>query len=161
MLKELLSSLFEYFFSRYNSRAKEWVNGGLDLFKEASFTVGDNVAEADTTATGKFYPIRDSCMKKDDPAEKCLTTEALFYKSYVSYGEIATTLKIKSGEDIVVSKDYPSNKKIYYDPSDLGCTKEMYFSYSFYILVPSAVLSVIARAVIGVPPRRSVLLPAI
>ena len=35
--------------------------------------------------TGKYYPVRDSCDKDGDPAEKCVYTQALFYQSYTKF----------------------------------------------------------------------------
>lgn len=140
---------------RYNERAKEWINGGMEFFRDVPFEINKVATLADQTATGKFYPVRDSCMKKDDPAEKCLLTEALFYKGYVSLEQNPServSVEITSSSNTVANNSYPSTKKVYYSASDLGCSKDTYAFSSSFILVPSVDRSVIAREENGALP---------
>ena len=52
--------------------------------------------DAVTETTGKYYPVRDSCDKDGDPAEKCVYTQALFYQSYTFISNIIFLTKEKS-----------------------------------------------------------------
>lgn len=102
------------------------MNGGLEFYKNASFNVNGNPAEADTTVSGSNYPVRDTCMKKNDPEEKCVLTEGLYYKSFVSLSSgDDVEIKITSDElGNVVNKRYASTKEEFYTASDLGCSKD-------------------------------------
>lgn len=107
---------------RYNRRAKEWVEGGIAEFENLEFTVNDsNSMIPDTSVDGKFYPVRDSCDKEGDPAEKCLTTAALHYKSTIEKSGDSVYVKINLGETNIVEEAYPYIKEEVYTSSDLNC----------------------------------------
>ena len=110
---------------RYNERARRWVEEGLESFKGANFSIDDQKLEMDTTTSGKFYPVHDSCSKEGDPAEKCVYTEALYYKTFlpVSSGS-STSVTIMSGKEKLVSKLFENMYSHIYTPSDLNCSKE-------------------------------------
>lgn len=62
----------------YNERAKEWMQTGLDDFKNATFSVcinGDcSPAAFSQEFTGALYPTGDKCDKEGDPKEGCVST---------------------------------------------------------------------------------------
>ena len=99
----------------------------MEFFKDVTFEVNKVVAEADTTATGKYYPVRDTCMKKDDPQEKCILTEALFYRHFISKEKAdKIDVTITSENNTIVNTSYAASKEKYYDAHDLDCSKDTY-----------------------------------
>ena len=79
----------------------------------------------DTTTSGKYYPVRDSCDKDGDPAEKCVYTEALYYNTFVPVSSTSmTSITIMSGKEKLVSKSFENMHIKVYTPSELGCSKE-------------------------------------
>ena len=162
VLKELKSRLLFFFLIvRYNRRAGEWVNGGMDFYKNATFTVNKVKAVPDTETPGEYYPVRDSCKKKNDPTEGCMTTEGYFYKASKNISSIITstvTINVESSGNSIVSKTYDTTKTYHYSPSDLGCSKDTYsFSISLFIIVQNVLQSVQAKEANGVLIVKNVL----
>ena len=134
----------------------------MEFFKDVSFVVNNNAAEVETAATGKYYPVRDTCMKKDDPQEKCVLTEALYYAQFISKENAdKINLTISSENSTVVNSSYAASKEKYYDAHDLDCSKDTYAYFRRCVcsscLVPSAPPSAEARVVNGILPDNSVL----
>ena len=154
VLKESKSGLlFIFLIVRYNRRASEWVNGGMDFYKNATFTINKVIAGNDTETPGQYYPVRDSCKKKDDPTEGCMTTEGFFYKGSKEISPVSSsvTISIESSGNSIINKSYDTIKTYYYYPSDLGCSKDTYsFSFSLLIIVLNVLQSVQAKVVNGV-----------
>ena len=116
---------FKILNSRYNERAKKWVEEGLESFRGADFSVDDKKMEMDTTTSGKFYPVSDSCNKEGDPEERCVYTEALYYNTFIPISsKSSTSVTIMSGKDKLVSKSFENMYSHIYTPSDLNCSKE-------------------------------------
>lgn len=62
---------------RYNVRAKKWIDGGLEEFRNQQFVVYMNEvhqnAESGSFESRPYYPVADKCDKKKDPAEVAFT----------------------------------------------------------------------------------------
>ena len=85
----------------------------------------------DTTTSGKYYPVRDSCDKDGDPAEKCVYTEALYYNKIIPLTSGTTTsINIASGGETLVSREYENEYTEVYTPSELNCREEESRCYS-------------------------------
>lgn len=110
--------------SRYNERAKKWVEEGLESFRDVDFSVSGQKMDMDTTVSGKYYPVRDSCDKEDDPVDKCVYTEALYYKTSIPLSPFETTITIMSDGEELVSSAYRNTYSEIYTASDLGCSEE-------------------------------------
>lgn len=113
---------------RYNARAKIWKETGLDSFKNIDFYLADksNKFLPVTTTSGKYYPTRDSCKKDGDPAEGCLTTDALYYRIAASLPASATTRVIVKGpaNELIVDGEYRNSYVNTYTASQLDCNKD-------------------------------------
>ena len=132
----------------------------MDFYKNATFTVNKVKAENDTETPGQYYPVRDSCKKKDDPTEGCMTTEGFFYKGYKEISPVSSsvTISVESSGNSIVSKTYDTTKTYHYSPSDLGCSKDTYsFSISLFIIVQNVLQSVQAKEANGVLIVKNVL----
>ena len=93
--------------------------------------------DAVTETTGKYYPVRDSCNKYDDPAEKCVYTQALFYQSYVSASSGPVNVKVSANSSTFVNQQYESQRTNIYTRADLGCDgddDDEYVSFSSTLL---------------------------
>ena len=53
--------------------------------------------DPDTTSTGAFYPVRDSCNRDGDPEEGCVYTSALYYKEDIPFSN--SSLPITQSHD--------------------------------------------------------------
>ena len=116
---------FKILNSRYNERAKKWVEEGLESFRGADFSVDDKKMEMDTTTSGKFYPVHDSCDKEGDPEERCVYTEALYYKTTIPISSDGVTpVAVMSDGEIIASKTFNNQYSEIYTPSDLSCSEE-------------------------------------
>ena len=76
-----------------------------------------------TTTSGKYYPTRDSCKKDGDPAEGCLTTDALYYRFSASLPASTTTRVIVYGpaNELIVDGEYRNSYVDTYTASQLDC----------------------------------------
>lgn len=128
MLIVLLSSIQESLVRhRYNSRAKEWVENGLESFKGQSFTLNDDKEmTVNQETSGKYYPVRDSCDKEGDPSEKCVLTDALFYQGYADVEKDSVSIKITNMDNTIVNQAFARTVTSYLSKSDLGCEDEEY-----------------------------------
>ena len=91
--------------------------------------------DAVTEATGKYYPVRDSCDKDGDPAEKCVYTQALFYQTYVSASSGPVNVKVSANSSTFVNQQYESQRTNIYTRADLGCDgDDEYVSFSSTLL---------------------------
>ena len=113
---------------RYNSRAKIWIDNGIDFFRGVSFYIDNlgNKAEAVSKTSGNYYPVRDSCKKDGDPEEGCLTTDALYYRGEIptpssSYAHVVI---LGSSNETIVDGKYETSQVKTYSPSQLGCQKD-------------------------------------
>lgn len=137
---------------RYNKRAVEWNNQSIALFSTAHFSLSN--AQVDfkphTESSGSFYPMRDACKKKGDPAEGCVSTDAYMYKGYMSsQSSSQTSIRITSDGNELVDSSYSTEKVKYYSRSQLGCSKD---SYAFLLVLsvgPSAAPSATTREASG------------
>ena len=87
--------------------------------------------------TGKYYPVRDSCDKDGDPAEKCVYTQALFYQTYVSASNGPVNVKVSANSSTFVNQQYESQRTNIYTRADLGCDgddDDEYVSFSSTLL---------------------------
>ena len=87
--------------------------------------------------TGKYYPVRDSCDKDGDPAEKCVYTQALFYQTYVSVSSGPVNVKVSANSSTFVNQQYESQRTNIYTRADLGCDgddDDEYVSFSSTLL---------------------------
>ena len=87
--------------------------------------------------TGKYYPVRDSCDKDGDPAEKCVYTQALFYQTYVSASSGPVNVKVSANSSTFVNQQYESQRTNIYTRADLGCDgddDDEYVSFSSTLL---------------------------
>ncbi len=109
---------------RYNTRAEQWVNEGITTFANKSFTISGIPLEAVTTHSGYNYPVRDTCSKKGDPAEKCLYTEAYYYTTMTRFTGDRFHAKLASNGVSIVDQDFDGAIYKFYSASDLGCTKD-------------------------------------
>ena len=93
--------------------------------------------DAVTETIGKYYPVRDSCNKYDDPAEKCVYTQALFYQTYVSASSGPVNVKVSANSSTFVNQQYESQRTNIYTRADLGCDgddDDEYVSFSSTLL---------------------------
>ena len=93
--------------------------------------------DAVTETTGKYYPVRDSCDKDGDPAEKCVYTQALFYQTYVSTSSDPVNVKVSANSSTFVNQQYESQRSNIYTRADLGCDghdDDEYVSFSSTLL---------------------------
>lgn len=145
---------------RYNTRAKEWVENGLDYFKGQEFKLNDELMSVSQEKSGKYYPVQDSCDKDGDPSEKCILTDALFYRGFaaVPTEESFVSVSIVSDDaSTVVTEQYPISKTSYLSRTALGCSDDEYlFLYSF-LLVMNALMTVLVKVVFGIIGINSVL----
>ena len=87
--------------------------------------------------TGKYYPVRDSCDKDGDPAEKCVYTQALFYQSYASVSSGPVSIEVSANSSSFVNQQYESQRTNIYTRADLGCDgddDDEYVSFSSTLL---------------------------
>ena len=87
--------------------------------------------------TGKYSPVRDSCDKDGDPAEKCVYTQALFYQTYVSASSGPVNVKVSANSSTFVNQQYESQRTNIYTRADLGCDgddDDEYVSFSSTLL---------------------------
>ena len=90
-----------------------------------------------TETTGKYYPVRDSCDKDGDPAEKCVYTQALFYQTYASASSGPVNVKVSANSSTFVNQQYESQRTNIYTRADLGCDgddDDEYVSFSSTLL---------------------------
>ena len=93
--------------------------------------------DAVTETTGKYYPVRDSCDKDGDPAEKCVYTQALFYQSYTFISSGPVNIKVSANSSTFVNQQYESQRTNIYTRADLGCDgddDDEYVSFSSTLL---------------------------
>ena len=93
--------------------------------------------DAVTETIGKYYPVRDSCDKDGDPAEKCVYTQALFYQSYVSASSGPVSIEVSANSSSFVNQQYESQRTNIYTRADLGCDgddDDEYVSFSSTLL---------------------------
>ena len=93
--------------------------------------------DAVTETIGKYYPVRDSCNKYDDPAEKCVYTQALFYQSYVSVSSGFVSIELEANSSTFVNHQYETQQTNIYTRADLGCDgddDDEYVSFSSTLL---------------------------
>lgn len=119
---------------RYNARAKIWKETGLNSFKNISFYLANksNKFEPVTATSGQYYPTRDSCKKDGDPAEGCLTTDALYYRFSAKLSSAATTRVIVYGptNELIVDDEYKNGYVNTYTASQLDCKDDLSKCYS-------------------------------
>lgn len=149
---------------RYNKRAVEWNNQSIALFSNAHFSL--NNAQVDfkphTETSGSFYPMRDACNKKGDPAEGCVRTDAYMYKGYMySQSSSQTSIRIMSDGNEVVDSSYSTEKVKYYSRSQLGCSKDSYAFLLGLSVGPSAAPSATTREASGATAAMSARSPRI
>ena len=137
---------------RYNNRAKEWVENGLETFEGQEFKLNDKFMSENREKSGEYYPVRDSCDKDGDPAEKCILTDALFYQGLISVTvyDSYVSVVIMNNSSSVVGEQYPLSKTSYLSRSALGCTDEEYYFLYFFLLVMIALLTVNVKVVFGI-----------
>lgn len=113
--------------NRYNYRAKEWVEHGIESFKNVTFKLNNIIVLSENTErSGSFYPVRDTCDMEGDPKEHCIFTDALFYN---------TTIRLSSNYDVIITNEnsviidemYPREKVDVLSRTALNCDKE--YSY--------------------------------
>ena len=153
MLIVLLSSIQKSLMRlRYNNRAKEWVENGLETFEGQEFKLNDKFMSENREKSGEYYPVRDSCDKDGDPAEKCILTDALFYQGLISVTvyDSYVSVVIMNNSSSVVGEQYPLSKTSYLSRSALGCTDEEYYFLYFFLLVMIALLTVNVKVVFGI-----------
>ena len=85
--------------------------------------------DAVTETTGKYYPVRDSCDKDGDPAEKCVYTQALFYQSYVSASSGFVSIELEANSSTFVNHQYETQQTNIYTQADLGCDGDDEYEY--------------------------------
>lgn len=93
--------------------------------------------DAVTETTGKYYPVRDSCDKDGDPAEKCVYTQALFYQSYTFISNGPVNVKVSANSSTFVNQQYETQQTNIYTRADLGCDgddDDEYVSFSSTLL---------------------------
>lgn len=70
---------------RYNRYAKQWIDHGLGLFNQTSFSiVVDSESQPFTDiheTEGYYYPFRDKCNQKGDPI--CVSTPSFYYETTI------------------------------------------------------------------------------
>lgn len=117
--------------NRYNYRAKQWIDQGITAFKNVSFRLNkETVFSENTERFGTFYPVRDSCNKKDDPQEQCVLTDALFYHATVSLSGDYINVTITNENSVIIDTQYPRGMKRAYTMADFNCDGK----YSYMIL---------------------------
>ena len=115
---------------RYNVRAKKWIDGGLEEFRNQQFVVYMNEvhqnAESGSFESRPYYPVADKCDKKKDPADGCLYPPAQYYMANFynpNVQQIMVTVMDKAGNSIV-SKTLDVQYYKTYTASNLGCTDD-------------------------------------
>ena len=125
------SSIYIFLLYRYNNRAKEWVDKGIASFKNVSFMLNkETLLTENTEQSGTFYPVRDSCNKKDDPQEQCVLTDALFYHTTISLSGDYINVTITNKNLVIIDTQYPRGMKRAYTMTDFNCDSK----YSYMIL---------------------------
>ena len=118
------SSIYIFLLYRYNNRAKEWVDKGIASFKNVSFMLNkETLLTENTEQSGTFYPVRDSCNKKDDPQEQCVLTDALFYNATMSLSGDYANIIITNENSVIVDTQYPRVVKDILTSKGLGCSE--------------------------------------
>lgn len=118
--------MFYEIICRYNSRAKEWVESGINEFKDLTFTTNGVAMAPSTETSGKYYPVRDSCEKDGDPEDKCVYTQAYYYQSYIPVSSGFVTASVFGNTSSIVNQQYESMHTEVYSESQLGCTDDEY-----------------------------------
>lgn len=79
-----------------------------------------------TETSGNYYPVRDACNKKGDPATGCNYTEALYYETMVKVDPLEREMQIKlmGNNSELVDTWYKTYATKTYTPSDMGCSKK-------------------------------------
>lgn len=125
------SSIYSFLLYRYNNRGKEWVDKGIASFKNVSFRLNkETLLSENTEQSGTFYPVRDSCNKKDDPQEQYVLTDALFYHATVSLSGDYINVTITNENSVIIDTQYPREMKRAYTMTDFNCDGK----YSYMIL---------------------------
>ena len=114
---------------RYNSRAKIWMDNGIDFFRNASFYINNPgiKTEAISKTSGKYYPVRDSCKKDGDPEEGCLTTDALYYQlsAVLPSTPYVRVVILGSSNETIVNERYRASFTETLTPSDINCDDDL------------------------------------
>ena len=105
----------------YNIRAAEWAENGLNEFRSVSLTTNDLPMIPVTETSGKYYPVRDSCEKDGDPADKCVYTQALFYQAYAPVSSSLVSVAVLHDSESIVSQQYQPQHTEIYSETELGC----------------------------------------
>ena len=58
--------------------------------------------DPDTTSTGAFYPVRDSCNRDGDPEEGCVYTSALYYKVDIPFSNSSLPFTLSHDKSLIV-----------------------------------------------------------
>lgn len=82
---------------------------GLNFFKDIQFNLeGGSEMEAVTETTGDYYPVHDSCDKEGDPEEKCVLTDALYYKGFIPFRGHFIHIKLTHEDQVVIDQKVPT-----------------------------------------------------
>ncbi|KAK8815443.1 hypothetical protein WA158_003655 [Blastocystis sp. Blastoise] len=109
---------------KYNQLVVDWNNKGRDTFMNNSITVGigkDNVKLTKIdSASGSYWPVRDSCKQDDDPAEGCIKTKPYNLRGENWYSSYSNVTLYNNGTKFFSSTiDY--NKYNIYTARQLSC----------------------------------------
>lgn len=115
-------SSMRWLLSRYNYRAKEWVDHGIQSFDNVTFRLNkETVLSKSTERSGTFYPVRDKCTKEGDPSDHCVLTDALFYHTNISPSGDYVNVTITNNNSVIIDVQYPRVTKKVFTYDDLNC----------------------------------------
>lgn len=125
---------------RYNDQAVLWNNTYLQEIKNSSFSLTVNkcnfLEQVNETASGTYYPYRDTCSKPNDP--QCVSPN-VYYKSFSVPSHISNTLNIVLTQSISNGKAFtllnttiPLMKNITLTVEQLGCNPNGKYVFSIF-----------------------------
>ena len=130
---------------RYNKRAKMWNKHGLEDFKNLTFELvkdGEGyLMEENTTKTGEFFPVRDSCKLEGDPAEGCIETDSFYYSREVYTTDEPIKIQIYHEGRLLINDTLLPTTQRTLNVRQMNCNHNTYS--------PSSSSSVIAKTVFG------------
>ena len=126
--------------SRYNAAVVDWVEGGLDEFRDLFFNMTDSSGieyfHVINQTDGLYYPTRDSCKLKGDPKAGCTYTDSLYYDEDILWMMHDNFFTIYDREGrLIVDRKINGFMNITYTPAELRCSHTMYPFVEDLILV--------------------------
>ena len=129
---------------RYNERAQSWQDEGIAEFDNLSFSITDSGKDhsfaKSTEVPGIYYPCRDSCNQKGDPASGCVYTGDLHYYHLMMMLDTNHIILKDSDQNVIIETRFNSSAISYRTAKEMSCANSLYV---FHVRLLS--LEIVAR----------------